>query len=94
MIGEQGIIYNGIPLSRASAGERLRIGVALSAAMAGDGEKIFTIENASLLDEDAWAAIEKLAAETNATILAEVVGETPREGIPTIIIRDGKNINI
>ncbi len=94
MIGEQGIIYNGIPLSRASAGERLRIGVALSAAMAGDGEKIFTIENASLLDEDAWAEIEKLATETNATILAEVVGETPREGIPTIIIRDGKNINI
>lgn len=92
MIGGAGIIYNGIPLARASAGERLRIGVALSAAMAGDGEKIFTIENASLLDEDAWELVKGLAERHNATILAEIVGEDPAIDLPRIIIREGVSV--
>lgn len=82
---ESGPTFNGIPLAQASQAERLRVSVAIGAAM-NPRLKIMLVREASLLDQAAMEMLAKLADETGSQIWLERVGT----GDPTaVIIEDG-----
>lgn len=65
-----------------NAGERMRINIAVHAAL---GHKIVAVRNASLMDEDTRAAAEALANEHGIQLISEIV----RRGAPlTAVIED------
>lgn len=75
-----------VPISDAedtpNAGERMRINIAVHAAL---GHKIVAVRNASLMDEDTRAAAEKFAAERGIQLISEIV----RRGAPlTAVIEE------
>ncbi len=65
-----------------NAGERMRINIAIHAAL---GHKVVAIRNASLMDDDTLAKAEALAAEHGMQLIPEIV----KQGQPlTIVIED------
>lgn len=85
---EDGVLYNGVPLSQASGAERLRVSLALAAAMSPELRDIWTTD-AALLDPDSLEVVKAFAAEHEPPLRfwLERVGEGD-EG--AIIIRDGE----
>ena len=84
------IAYNGIPLSQASAAERLRVSMAIAMAL-NPKLKVIRIEQGSLLDQDSWRIIEEMALENDYQVWIEKVADKPGDGI---YIYDGRIIEM
>lgn len=82
---DAGPTFNGVPLAQASQAERLRLSVAIGAAL-NPRIKVMLIREGSLLDADSLALLAELAKETGAQCWIERVGNGD-EG--AIIIEDG-----
>jgi DNA repair ATPase RecN len=82
-VNSDGILLNGVPFEQLSAGERLRICVAIAMKMAGD-LKILRISNASLLDKDSRQELAKLIEESEFQGWIEFV-ESDSDGIKYIV---------
>lgn len=84
-ITDEGLLYNGLPLSQASQSEQIRIGFSLAIADSPD-VSVVLVKEASLLDEDSLSEVAKLAEEVGFQVWLERVGNDPA----AFIIEDGE----
>ncbi len=82
---EGGVIFNSVPFDQSSAAERMRVSVAIAAAM-NPKLRVMLVRDASLLDEDGLAQLAKLAEEFDLQVWAERVGQGAE---CSVIIEDG-----
>lgn len=85
-VTDEGITLDGVPFSQASQAQQLKVSVAIGLALNPE-LKVLLIRDGSLLDEDSLAAVAKMAADHDAQVWLEVVGN--REDA-TVIIEDGE----
>jgi len=85
-VTDDGVEYNGIPISQASQGERLRVGVAVGIAL-NPTLRVMRITEGSVLDSDNIKAIADMVEEKDFQIWLEVVDETGTIGV---YIEDGE----
>lgn len=83
---EGGITLNGIPLEQASTAEQLKAGVAICVAM-NPAFPVALIRDASLLDDDSLAMVERFATEHGCQVWMERVGDGDE---CQIVIEDGE----
>lgn len=79
------VAFNGVPFDQASAAERMRVSVAIAAAM-NPKLRVMLVRDASLLDEEGLAQLAKLAEEFDLQVWAERVGKGSE---CSVIIEDG-----
>jgi len=80
-----GVTLNGLPLGQASSAEQLRVSVAMGLA-AHPELRVLLVRDGSLLDADSLAKLAEIAAEHDAQVWVERVGE----GDPcAVVIEDG-----
>lgn len=79
------VAFNGVPFDQASAAERMRVSVAIAAAM-NPKLRVMLVRDASLLDEEGLAQLAKLAEEFDLQVWAERVGKGAE---CSVIIEDG-----
>lgn len=82
---ESGVTFNGIPFSQASAAQRLRVSVAMAAAL-NPRMRVMLVRDGSLLDAKSMSLLAELAAEHNLQIWIERVGDQDK---CAIVIEDG-----
>jgi len=83
--GEYAVTMHGVPLADAAESERMVVGMAI--AMACNPQvRVILIREASLLDADTLAAIERLAGERGYQIWCEIVGDGDAD---SFVISDG-----
>lgn len=82
---EDGVLYQGVPFSQASAAERLRVGIAIAMAL-NPQIRVIRITDGSLLDSENLALIDEMAGQHDFQIWLERVDETGTVGIT---IEDG-----
>lgn len=82
---ETGPTLNGIPLSQCSQAERLRVSVAIGAAL-NPRVKVMLVRDGSLLDDKSLALLAQLAHETDSQLWVERVGDRDQSAV---IIEDG-----
>ena len=82
---EQGITFNGLPFSEASSAEQLRVSVAMGLTM-NPTLKVLLIRDGSLLDQDNLRMVAEMAAEADAQVWCERVGEGQEV---SVVIEDG-----
>ena len=85
-IGDEYVIYNGIPFSQLSDSEALRVSLAVAMAMNPD-LRVILIKNGSLLDSDSLTIIQNMAKEKDYQVWIECVDESGDVGI---VIEDGE----
>lgn len=83
---ETGPTLNGLPLEQASQAERLRLSVAIGAAL-NPRVKVMLVRDGSLLDDESMRLIAELAAETDSQLWVERVGDSDP---CAIVIEDGE----
>ena len=83
---DDGIEFNGIPFSQASAAEQLRVSVAMGIA-ANPLLRVLLVRDASLLDAESLALLQSMAEECDAQLWIERVGKGEE---CTIVIEDGR----
>lgn len=83
---ESGVTFNGLAFEQASSAEKIRVSLAIAVAL-NPTLRVMLIKDGSLLDEDNLALIGTFAAEHDATVFLECVGN--REDA-TVIIEDGQ----
>lgn len=84
-IDDTGVTYNGIPFNQASSAEQLRVSVAMGLAM-NPKLRVLLVRDGSLLDEKNLETIATMAAEHDAQVWIERVGEGEE---CQVIIEDG-----
>lgn len=77
---DDGVTFNGVPFSEASAAEQLRVSAAVAIAL-NPSLKLMLIRDGSLLDSDSWAMLEKMAEDANAQVIVEQVTDGEAVGI-------------
>lgn len=82
---EDGVTLNGLPLTQASAAQRLRVSVAMGLAL-NPKLKVLLIRDGSLLDDDSLRMVAEMAAEHDAQVWIERVGDKDPSAI---VIEDG-----
>jgi DNA repair exonuclease SbcCD ATPase subunit len=82
---ETGPTLSGIPLSQASQAERLRVSVAIGAAL-NPRVRVMLVRDGSLLDERSMQLLAELARETDSQLWIERVGDRDETAV---IIEDG-----
>jgi len=80
------VVYNGVPISQASAAEKLRVGMAIAMAL-NPKLRIIRIEDGSLLDKQSWQVIKEMAHQADYQVWIETVADEPGQGI---FIYDGQ----
>lgn len=85
-LGDDGVIFNGLPFNQASSAEQLRVAVAMGIAM-NPKLKVLLIRDGSLLDDDSLAMVAGMAEEADAQVWIERVGEGAE---CQVIIQDGQ----
>lgn len=80
-----GPTLNGLPLEQASGAEKLRVSVAIGAAL-NPRVRVMLVRDGSLLDEDSLKLLAELARETDSQVLLERVGD---DDDGAIVIEDG-----
>jgi hypothetical protein len=83
--GAGGVTYNGVPFCQASAGEQLRVSLALAMAMNPE-LRVIRITDGSLLDSQNMELISDMAAEHDYQVWIERVDESGECGV---VIEDG-----
>jgi len=81
-----GVTLNGIPLEQASGAEKLRVSVAIGAAL-NPRVRVMLVRDGSLLDDESMKLLAELAGETDAQVWLERVGNGDESAI---IIEDGE----
>lgn len=84
-IGEDGVLYNGIPLSQASAAEQLRVSIAIGIS-ANPKLRVMLIKDGSLLDSESLAIVADMAQRSDTQVWMERVGSGSE---CSVIIEDG-----
>lgn len=82
---EDGVLLNGVPFEQGSTAMQIRASMAIALAT-NPGLRIVLVREASLLDKNSLAIVAEMAAEHEAQIWLEIVGNP--EGA-TVIIEDG-----
>lgn len=82
-----GVTFNGLPLSQESASNRLKISTKLGLSRNKNGLNILIIRDGSLLGKDRLREVAEIAAEENAQVFVERVGEGEE---CDFIMRDGE----
>lgn len=83
---EQGVTYQGVPLSQASSAEQIRVSLAMGMSL-NPKLKVLMIKDGSLLDADSMAAIREQVAEKDYQLLIERVGNADKGAV---VIEDGQ----
>lgn len=85
-VDEEGVTFNDIPFSQCSSAERLKVCVAIAAAL-NPKIRVIRVSDASLLDNDSMAVISEIAQEQDIQIWMERVTDgNERVGV---VIEDG-----
>jgi energy-coupling factor transporter ATP-binding protein EcfA2 len=84
------VIFNGVPLGQASDAEKIRVAVAISAAL-NPKLKIMLARQGSLLDDDNLALLAKLAEEYDIQVWLEIVSTDKKKC--QIIISNGEVVD-
>ncbi len=84
-LGDDGVLFNGLPFDQASSAERLRVSVAMGLSM-NPKLKVVLIRDGSLLDDDNLRLIGEMADAADAQVWIERVGEGDE---CAVIIEDG-----
>lgn len=84
--GEDGVIYQGIPFTQASAAEKLRVSLAIGMAM-NPKLRVMLVRDGSLLDEDNLKVIADMAKENDFQVWLERVGTGDEV---SVIMEDGE----
>jgi hypothetical protein len=82
---DRGVTFDGLPFSEASAAQKLRVSVAMAAAL-NPKLRVMLVRDAAFLDEDSLAQLEQLAAEHDLQVWAERVSQGSE---CQVIIEDG-----
>lgn len=77
---EDGVMFNGVPFSEASAAEQLRVSTAVAIAL-NPSLRLMLIRDGSLLDSDSMAILENMAEEHDAQVIVEQVTDGEPVGI-------------
>lgn len=85
-LGDEGVLFGGVPLEQASSSEQLRVSVAIGLAL-NPSLKVLLVRNGNLLDEDGIAALAEMAAAAGAQVWMEFV--TADAAGVTVMIEDG-----
>lgn len=88
-LGQDEVLFNGIPFTQLSTSEQIRISMAIAMAL-NPKLKVVIIKNASLLDKAAMEELIKIAAEKDFQVWVERVAEGPEANC--IYIEDGERI--
>lgn len=88
LVTDDGVTYQGVPLSQASQAEQIRISSAIGMAL-NPSLKVLLIRDGSLLDEDSLAALLKQADAAGCQLWVERVG---RGGVG-VVIEDGEVVD-
>ncbi len=83
---DSGVTFQGIPFMQSAASEQIRVSVAIGLAL-NPKLRVLLVRDASLLDDEALAVVAKMAADHDAQVWLEVVGQ--REGC-SVVITDGQ----
>jgi len=84
--GDDGLQYNGQPLSQASGAEKIRVSVAIGLAQ-NPTLRLMLVHDGSLLDRDGMAELARIATAANAQVWVERVGDSV--GGCGVVIEDG-----
>lgn len=82
---ESGPTLNGVPLAQASGAEKLRVSVAIGAAL-NPRVKVMLVRDGSLLDDDSMRLLAELAEQTGSQVWVERVGT---KDASAVVIEDG-----
>lgn len=83
--GEDGVLFGGVPFEQASSAEQIRVSVAMGLAM-HPRLRVLLIRDGSLLDMDSLAMVAEMAAEADAQVWLERVGDGEE---CSLVIEDG-----
>lgn len=81
-----GVLYNGLPFSRASSAEKVLVSAAMMIALNPE-LRVLIVRNGNDLDSESLAALEEMAADADFQVFIEIVNETGDFGIT---IEDGE----
>jgi predicted ATP-dependent endonuclease of OLD family len=85
-LGKDGVMFGGLPFDQSSSAEQLRISVAIGLALNPE-LKVLLVRDGSLLDENNLRMIAEMAAEADAQVWIERVGEGDE---CSVILEDGE----
>lgn len=85
-IDDRGVVFNNVPFDQASQAERIRVAVAISAAM-NPKLRLILVREGGLLDSKSMKLLQELAIEYKMQVIVERVSESG-EGC-TVVIEDG-----
>lgn len=84
--GDGVVLFEGFPISQASSAQQIRVSTALAAAL-NPRLRFVRVKDASLLDDESWAALAEMAEELDLQVFAETVNSSR----PTaVVIEDGR----
>lgn len=83
---DEGVTYQGVPFSQASAAEQIKVSLAMAMAL-NPKLKVIRIMDGSLLDADSMKAIAKMAADADYQVWVERVADGSDVGV---VIEDGE----
>lgn len=85
-VDDDDVLFNGMPISQESDSKRLQIATQIAIAkIPEDGIRIIRMKDASMLDENAMAEVDRIAVENDIQLFLEVVGKNG----PGILIDNG-----
>jgi chromosome segregation ATPase len=84
--GDEEILLNGVPFDQASTAQKLRVAMALIVARS-PSLRLAWIRDASLLDDESYAEMQRLAAEYDCDILIETVRPIGKDAV---VLEDGR----
>ncbi len=84
-ISDEDVTYRGVPFGDVSASERIKIGLAVGAAM-NPALRVAIIRDGSLLDDESMAMVEAFAEEHDLQVWVELVGD---DAAGAWVIEDG-----
>ncbi len=85
-VTDDGVLYNGMPLSQASGAERITVGMAVALA-SKPRLRVVLIRDGSLLDDESMELLERFAEENDVQVWIERVGTRDADAL---IIEDGE----
>lgn len=79
-VSDDGVMFNGVPLSQASQAEKIRVGVAVALAQ-NPRFRVVIVRDGSLLDDNSRAMLKQACKEAGAQLVLELVRPEEPNGI-------------
>lgn len=86
----EGVLFNSVPFTQASAAEQLRVSVAMGLAL-NPTLRVVLIRDGSLLDDDGLRLVAEMAAQRDAQVWVERVGHGEEV---SVVIEDGSVVDV